>query len=116
MWMPPAKPHDSELCPVILPYLLHNADSTRSVRQAPPGANEGKWDALARPLSKCLLANGSAPMGARGMRIIAMNLPGLSAPFPPRFPHFTFPAEVALVRLDGQYGDAAVMAQLILAG
>jgi hypothetical protein len=30
--------------------------------------------------------------------------------------HFALPAEVALVRLDGQYGDAAVIAQLIRAG
>src|SRR5438270_786299 len=29
---------------------------------------------------------------------------------------FALPPEVALVRLDGQYGDAAVIAQLILAG
>jgi hypothetical protein len=30
--------------------------------------------------------------------------------------HFALTAETALVRLDGQYGDAAVLAQLILAG
>ena len=30
--------------------------------------------------------------------------------------HFAFSPEVALVRLDGQYGDAVVIAQLILAG
>src|SRR5437667_4531675 len=30
--------------------------------------------------------------------------------------HFALSPEVALVRLDGQYGDAAVIAQLILAG
>jgi hypothetical protein len=30
--------------------------------------------------------------------------------------HFALPAEVALLRLDGQYGDAAVIAQLIGAG
>lgn len=30
--------------------------------------------------------------------------------------HFTFLSEMALVRLDGQYGDAAVMAQIILSG
>jgi hypothetical protein len=30
--------------------------------------------------------------------------------------HFALPPEVALVRLDGQYGDAAVIAQLMLAG
>jgi len=30
--------------------------------------------------------------------------------------HFAFPSEVALVRLDGQYGDVAVIAQLMLAG
>lgn len=30
--------------------------------------------------------------------------------------HFAFPPEMALVRLDGQYGDATVIAQLILAG
>ena len=29
---------------------------------------------------------------------------------------FALPAEVALVRLDGQYGDAVAMAQLIEAG
>jgi hypothetical protein len=29
---------------------------------------------------------------------------------------FALPPEVALIRLDGQYGDAAVIAQLILAG
>ena len=30
--------------------------------------------------------------------------------------HFAFSPEMALIRLDGQYGDAAVIAQLILAG
>ncbi len=30
--------------------------------------------------------------------------------------HFALPPEVALVRLDGQYGDAVVIVQLILAG
>src|SRR5712692_2742064 len=30
--------------------------------------------------------------------------------------HLAFPPEMALIRLDGQYGDAAVIAQLILAG
>ncbi len=30
--------------------------------------------------------------------------------------HFAFPPEMALVRLDGQYGDATVIAQLLLAG
>jgi hypothetical protein len=34
----------------------------------------------------------------------------------PYLKHFALPPEVALVRLDGQYGDAAVIAQLILAG
>jgi hypothetical protein len=85
--------------------------STRSVGQATQGVNEGKWYAPARPLSKCTLANGSAPMGAKGMGIIAVNLPRLSAPLPPSFSPFAFPSEVALVRLDGQYGDAVVMAE-----
>jgi len=30
--------------------------------------------------------------------------------------HFAFPPQMALVRLDGQYGDATVITQLILAG
>ena len=30
--------------------------------------------------------------------------------------HFAFPPEMALVRLDGQYGDATVITQLVLAG
>jgi hypothetical protein len=30
--------------------------------------------------------------------------------------HFAFPPEMALIRLDGAYGDATVIAQLLLAG
>ena len=30
--------------------------------------------------------------------------------------HFAFPPEMALIRLDGAYGDATVVAQLLLAG
>ena len=75
--------HDSELCPVIQRSLLRDADSMRSVRQATKDANEGRWSAHAQPLSKCTLANGSVPMGAKGMRIIAVNLPRLSEPLRP---------------------------------
>ena len=50
------------------------------------------------------------------MAIIAVNWPRRSKPSPPRFSHFALPPEVALVRLDGQYGDAVVIAQLMLAG
>jgi hypothetical protein len=50
------------------------------------------------------------------MAMIVTNSPQLSKPSPPRFSHFALPPEVALVRLDGQYGDAAVIAQLMLAG
>jgi hypothetical protein len=50
------------------------------------------------------------------MVTIVTNSPQLSNPLPPRFSHFALPPEVALVRLDGHYGDAAVIAQLMLAG
>jgi hypothetical protein len=50
MWMPHARPHDSELCPAIQRSLLRDADSMRSVRQATKDANEERWYA---PLSRC---------------------------------------------------------------
>jgi hypothetical protein len=116
MWMPHAKQHDSELCPVILPCLPQNADSRQSVQQATPGANEGKWYAPARPLSKCTRANGSARDAGQGEWGLSRELASALRAITVYLTHFAFPSEVALVRLDGQYGDAAVIAQLMLAG
>src|SRR5216683_3056099 len=81
--MPHARQPGNARCRVLLNCLLPDADSTRSVHQATQGANEGKWYAPARPLSTCTRANGSAPLGARGMGSIVVNLPRLSAPLPP---------------------------------
>ena len=47
------------------------------------------------------------------MATIAANWPQLSQAITTYLKHFALPPEVALVRLDGQYGDAAVIAQLI---
>jgi len=46
----------------------------------------------------------------------AVNLLRLYKLSRPRFSHYALTAEMALVRLDGQDGDAVVIAQIILVG
>jgi hypothetical protein len=55
-------------------------------------------------------------MGAGATVTIVLNLPEPCVLSPPSFRHFALPLEVALVRLDGQYGDASVVAQIMQAG
>src|SRR5947209_12871883 len=116
MSMRPAKPQGNARCPAILCCLPPDADSRPSVHQAIVRDSLARWCAHARPLFKCILVNGSGPTPVAAMAIIVTNSPQLSNPSPPSFSHFALSPEVALVRLDGHYGDAAVIAQLILAG
>ncbi len=76
----------------------------RSVHPATKGVSEVKW------------YNGLVPLQARAMVTSAVNLLRLYKLSRPRFSHYALTAEMALVRLDGQYGDAVVIAQIILAG
>src|SRR5260370_7334246 len=76
----------SEPCLVTLRSLQQNDASMPSVRLATQGASEVKSCEPARPLCRCTPANGSAPMEARGMGIIAVNLPRHSDPSRPTYP------------------------------
>jgi hypothetical protein len=105
-----------ERCPAMLNYLLHAAASMRSARLAIQGASEGKWSAHEPQPFRCIPVNGLAATQAGGMATIGVNWLRRSRPSLLRLSHFALSAEVALVRLDGQYGDAAVIAQIILAG
>ncbi len=77
-----------------------NADSMRCVLLATEGASAGRW---------CTYA-GKGNGDYRGE--LASALRAITA----YLQHFAFPKDVALVRLDGAYGDGTVIAQLLLAG
>ena len=68
-----AKPHGNAPCPAILPCLLPNADSMRSVLLATEDASVGRWCARAPQRFRCTRANGSGRMRARAMATIAGN-------------------------------------------
>jgi len=55
-------------------------------------------------------------MGIEGMATIRVNCDRALRAIKAYLAHFALTTEVALVRLDGQYGDAVVIAQLIAAG
>jgi len=116
MWMPHAKQHGSEPCPLIQRCLPLDADSMRSVHQATPGENEGRSSAHAPSLFRCIPVNGSAPMRAEAMVTIKESSLWHARAITTYLGFFALPAQVALIRLDGQYGDAVAIAQLIEAG
>lgn len=116
MWMPRAKRHDNERCPVIQRSLLLDADSRRSALPVTSGASVVRWSAPARPLCKCIPENLVGTSGGRGNGDYRDELASALQAIAAYLKHFALAAEVALVRLDGQYGDAAVIAQLIVAG
>jgi hypothetical protein len=69
-----------------------------------------------RRAQKCIPANGSAPMQAEAMATIRVNSKSALQAITTYLKRFALPPEVALVRLDGQYGDVVALAQLLEAG
>jgi hypothetical protein len=61
-------------------YLVFDVDATR---QATKGASAGKWSVPGPSPCKCIPVNGSAPMPAGGMAIIAASWPQRCRPSPP---------------------------------
>jgi hypothetical protein len=104
----PANAHYSRVTTCPLPF----ADWMRSMRLATPGASAGKWRGRARSSARLTRFTGSARLaieatGARRSELRA----GLSAITRYLSAH-QIASERTLLRLDGQYGTAAVLADL----
>jgi hypothetical protein len=81
-----------------------------------PRTQEGRWYVRAPSLFRCRPANGSAPMRAEAMATIKVNSARALRAITTSLRLFALTTQVALVRLDGQYGDTVAIAQLIGAG
>jgi hypothetical protein len=111
-----AKPHGNALCLAILACLLPNADEGAVCA---PGYRGRKRGEVVRTRTTALQIHTRQWIGTyagngngdyRGE--LASALRAISA----YLKHFAFLPEMALIRLDGAYGDATVLAQLLLAG
>ncbi len=115
MWMRRARPHGNERCPVILRCLQLDADSMRSARPVIADDSLARWCACTTAL-QMHTRQWIGTYAGRGNGDYREELASALQAITTYLKHFAFTAEMALVRLDGQYGDAAVIAQLMLAG
>jgi len=115
MWMRRVRQHGNEPYPVILPCLLPHADEGAVCALGYRGRKRGE---VVRTRTTALQMHTRQWVGTyagkgngdyRGELVLALQ--SITA----YLKHFAFPPEMALVRLDGAYGDATVVAQLLLA-
>jgi hypothetical protein len=116
MWMPHAKQHDSELCPVIQRCPPLDADTTAVCAPGYKGRKRGEVVRTRTTTLQMHTRQWIGTYGGKGNGDYRGELASALRAITTYLKHFAFPSEVALVRLDGHYGDAAVMAQIILAG
>jgi hypothetical protein len=111
-----ARPHGNALCPAVLICHRLNAGSMPSVLLATGGANAGRWCARAPRHFRCTRENLVGTYAGKGNGDYRDELARALRAITSYLKHFAFPPEAALVRLDGAYGDATIVAQLLLAG
>ena len=110
-----AKPHGNAPCPAILPCLLPNADEGAVCA---PGYRGRKRGEVVRTRTAALQMHTRQWVGTyagKGNGDYRGELASARRPITAYLKHFAFPPEMALIRLDGAYGDATVVAQLLLA-
>ena len=90
--------------------------SMRSVRLGTKGASEVRWYAHAPPHLQMHTRQWVGTYAGQGNGDYRGELASALQAITTYLTHFALTPEVALVRLDGQYGDAAVIAQIIHAG
>src|SRR5256884_4430253 len=116
IWTAPGRPHDSVLCLRGWICPLHSGGFKRAVPLATPGASGGESCAPAPRSCSPIPISGWARLamramlttegkGSRGLEVIAAYQAKLS-----------LPRDQALIRLDGQYGNGAIVAGLQEAG
>ncbi len=116
-WMPHARRHGNAHCPVIQLCLLLDADSTAVCASGYTLAKARGGGTYAHHSSqRCRPANGSARMWAEAMATIKVNSARALRAITTYLRLFVLTTQVALVRLDEQYGDTVAIAQLIGAG
>jgi hypothetical protein len=116
MSMRRVKQHGNARCPAIRRCLQHDADRTAVCA---PGYRGRKRGEVVRTRTTALQMHTRQWVGTyagRGNGDYRAELASALQAITTYLKHFALSPEVALVRLDGQYGDAAVIAQLILAG
>jgi hypothetical protein len=106
-----ARQHDNAPCPALPNYLLLDAASMRSVRLGTQAASVVRSYAHARRPFKCTLESRVGTYSGKGNGDYRSELASALRAITTYLKLFALTPEVALVRLDGQYGDAVAMAQ-----
>src|SRR5260370_8071153 len=107
------KQHGNVRCPVILHCLPQNADSMPSVHLATQGASEVRWCARAPRRAEMHTRQWVGTYAGKGNGDYRGELASALRAITAYLRYFALTPEAALVRLDGQYGDAPVIPQLI---
>jgi hypothetical protein len=87
-----------------------------SARRDTADASAGRWFAHVQPCYRCTPESRVGTYSGKGNGDSRAELTSALQAITIYLTHFALPLETALVRLDGQYGDAAVIAQIIRAG
>jgi hypothetical protein len=111
MWMRHARQHDNVHYLAIRCFLLHDAASMPSVRRAIRGVSGVRWYEHVPPRGPLHTRQWIGTYGDRGNGDYQGELASASHSIKTYLAHFALTPEAALVRLDGQYGDAVVIAQ-----
>jgi hypothetical protein len=111
-----ARPHGNGRSPVIRPCPQPNADEGAVCAPGNLGRKRGE---VVRTRTTALQIHTRQWVGTyagKGNGDYRGELASARRPITAYLKHFAFPPEMALIRLDGAYGDATVVAQLLLAG
>ena len=111
MWMRPARQHDNVPYLAIQRFLLHAAASKLSVRRVTRGVSGVRWYEHELQPGPLHTRQWIGTYGNRGNGDYQAELASALQAITTYLKQFGFEPAMALVRLDGQYGDAVVIAQ-----
>ena len=111
-WMAHVRPLANAPCHKRRIGLLPSGACAPSAPLATPGASEGKSCERAPPSFKLIRISGLALLAILAMANTGQNCVGQWQPFESNLKAHNHPEERALLRLDGQYGTGAVLADL----
>ena len=109
--MPPARQGDLEPCPLPLNCLPLDADSMPSARPVIQGASAVRWSEHALRRAEMHTRQWIGTYAGKGNGDYRGELASALQAITTYLKQFAFSSEMALARLDGQYGDAVVVAE-----